>query len=73
MSPKNKERRERRSPYSARRPTQPFYSQLLRMLKQEPMIIQANAKNLYNPVDPQLKSQIAAKTDLMACIVSGKN
>ena len=54
-------------------PTQPFYSQLLRMLKQEPMTIQANAKNLYNPVDPQLKSQIAAKTDLMACIVSGKN
>ena len=54
-------------------PTQPFYSQLLRMLKQEPMTIQANAKNLYNPVDPQLKSQIATKTDLMACIVSGKS
>ena len=46
-------------------PTQPFYSQLLRMGKQEPLIIQENAKNLYNPVDPQLKSQIAAKTDLM--------
>ena len=26
---------------------QPFYSQLLQILKQEPMIIQANAKNLY--------------------------
>ena len=54
-------------------PTQPFYSQLLQMLKQEPMIIQANAKNLYNPVDPQFRSQIAAVTDLMACILSGKN
>ena len=54
-------------------PTQPYYSQLWQILKQEPMIIQANAQNLYNPVDPQLKSQIAAKTDLMACIVSGKN
>ena len=43
------------------------------MLKQEPVIIQENAKNLCNLTDPQLKSPIAAKIDLMACIVSGKN
>ena len=73
MSPKNKKEQSEGLLILPRWPTQPFYSQLLRMLKQEPMTIQANAKNLYNPVDPLLKSQIAAKTDLMACIVSGKN
>ena len=57
----------------SRWPIQPFHSQVLWMLKQEPIIIQANAKNLYKPVDPQLKSQIATKTDLMACTESIKN
>ena len=32
------------------------------------MIIQANVKKYYNPVKLQLKSQVAIKTDLMACI-----
>ena len=54
-------------------PTQLFYSQLLLILKQEPMIIQANAKNMYNPVKLQLKSEVAIKTDLMACICHVKS
>ena len=37
------------------------------------MIIQANAKNMYNPVKLQLKSQVAIKTDLMACICHVKS
>ena len=41
--------------------------------KPDSYAVDAFSKNLYNSVDPQLKSQIAAKTDLMACIVSGKN
>ena len=55
MSPKNEERRERRSPDST----------LLAHPTILPLMIQENAKKLYNPVGPQLKSQIAAKTDLM--------
>ena len=54
-------------------PTQPFYSKLMKMLVTKPLILIANHKNLILPQNPDMKSQIAEKTSLMICHVSGKD
>ena len=74
MSPKNKQRREKKCPDST-----PLAHPTILL----PAVANAKTgtndnpskcnKNLYNPTNPKLKSQIAAKMDLMACIISGKN
>ena len=73
MSPKNKERREQRSPDSIHLAHPTILLPAVANAKTGTNDNPSERKNLYNPADPQLKSQIAIKTDLMVCIVSVKN
>ena len=53
-------------------PTQPFYPVLLKMLLRPPYLIAKHIHNLVMPNQPGLTSDIAEKTNLLACVVSGK-
>ena len=52
--------------------TQPFYSVLLRMLVRDPTVMKKSEHNLVMPVQPNMKSKVAKKSDLLICLVSGK-
>ena len=54
-------------------PTQPWFSQILSLAAQEPLIYKPTAKNLILPQDPKAKHPLAEKLTLMVAVVSGKN
>ena len=54
-------------------PTQPFYPVLLKMLIQPPHVIPKGTGNLLMPNQPALCSEVAAKSNLLACLISGQS
>ena len=72
MSPKNKERREWRSPDSTLLAHPTILLPAVANAKTRTNDNRTECKIMCNLIDSQLKSQIAAKTDLMAYIVSNK-
>ena len=54
-------------------PTQPFYSEEMKMTKGLPVIILSNAENLVRLNHLKSLSTVAAKTDLMVCHVLGRD
>ena len=52
-------------------PTQPFHPMLISMCTKTPILVKRKVSNLILPQDMKLKNNIAAKTDLLVCLVSG--
>ena len=58
------------APYWA---TQPWFSQILNLVAQEPLIYKPTAANLILPQDPIAKHRLAEKLSFMVSVLSGKN
>ena len=58
------------APYS---PTQPWFSQILSLAAQKPLIYKPSATNLILPQDPKAKHPLAEKLSLMVAVLSGKS
>ena len=54
-------------------PTQPFYSEIMKMTKELPLIIPANTENLVHLNSSKILSTVAAKTEFMVCHVSARD
>ena len=54
-------------------PTQPWFSQILNLVAQEPLIYKPTAANLILPQDPIAKHRLAEKLSFMVSVLSGKN
>ena len=54
-------------------PTQSWFSQILSLAAQEPLIYKPSATNLILPQDPKAKYPLAEKLSLMVAVLSRKN
>ena len=54
-------------------PTQLFYSKIMKITNELPVIIPASAENLVHPISLKSLLPVAAKIDLMVCHVSGRD
>ena len=54
-------------------PTQPWFSQILSLAAQEPLIYKLFATNLILPQDPKAKHPLEEKLSLMVAVLSRKN
>ena len=54
-------------------PTNSWFSQILNLGAQEPLIYKPSASNLILPQDPKAKPPLAEKLSLMVAVLSGKN